>query len=55
MAEKTFARDRKILADACECCRTNLQADSTGRLFLSYRTVPAQGLDDARHHGGEIG
>lgn len=40
---KTFSHDHKILADVCECCRTNLQVDSTGKLFLSYRTVPAQG------------
>jgi hypothetical protein len=40
---KTFARDRKILSDVCECCRTNIQIDSAGRLFLSYRTVPPDG------------
>jgi hypothetical protein len=40
---KTFSFNRKILSDVCECCRTNLQADSTGRLYLSYRTVPENG------------
>jgi hypothetical protein len=40
---KTFSRDRKILADVCECCRTNIQIDSAGRLFLAYRTVPPTG------------
>ncbi len=40
---KTFSRDRKILSDVCECCRTNIQIDSAGRLFLAYRTVPATG------------
>jgi hypothetical protein len=40
---KTFSRDRKILSDVCECCRTNIQIDSAGRLFLSYRTVPPAG------------
>ncbi|HJQ70565.1 MAG TPA: sialidase family protein [Blastocatellia bacterium] len=40
---KTFSRDRKILADVCECCRTNIQIDGGGRLFLAYRTVPATG------------
>ncbi len=40
---KTFSRDRKILSDVCECCRTNIQINSAGRLFLAYRTVPATG------------
>ena len=40
---KTFSRDRKILDDVCECCRTNIQIDSAGRLFLAYRTVPRSG------------
>lgn len=40
---RTFSRDRRILSDVCECCRTNIQIDSAGRLFLSYRTVPAAG------------
>jgi hypothetical protein len=40
---KSFSRDRRILSDVCECCRTNIQIDSGGRLFLSYRTVPATG------------
>lgn len=40
---KTFSRDRRIISDVCECCRTNIQIDSAGRLFLSYRTVPAAG------------
>jgi len=40
---KSFSRDRRILSDVCECCRTNIQIDSAGRLFLSYRTVPGAG------------
>ncbi|MFY9555156.1 MAG: sialidase family protein, partial [Blastocatellia bacterium] len=40
---KTFSRDRRVLSDVCECCRTNIQIDSAGRLFLSYRTVPSSG------------
>lgn len=40
---KTFSGDRKILSDVCECCRTNIQIDSAGRLYLAYRTVPASG------------
>jgi hypothetical protein len=40
---ETFLRDRKILSDVCECCRTNIQIDGAGRLFLAYRTVPATG------------
>jgi len=40
---KTFSRDRRILTDVCECCRTNLQIDEAGNLYLSYRTVPRSG------------
>jgi hypothetical protein len=40
---RSFSHDRKILSDVCECCRTNLQIDDAGRIFLSYRTVPAKG------------
>jgi hypothetical protein len=40
---RTFSRDRKILSDVCECCRSNIQVDSAGRIFLSYRVVPASG------------
>jgi len=40
---KTFSHDRKILADACECCRIAFAIDSTGRIYLSYRTVPSSG------------
>jgi hypothetical protein len=40
---RTFLPDRRILTDVCECCRTNLQADATGALYLSYRTVPRTG------------
>jgi hypothetical protein len=40
---RTFSRDRGILTDACECCRTNLQIDAEGNLYLSYRTVPRSG------------
>lgn len=41
---RTFSRDRRILTDVCECCRTTLQVDATGRIFISYRTVPRTGL-----------
>lgn len=40
---RRFAPNRRILSDVCECCRTNLQADAAGRLYLSYRTVPREG------------
>lgn len=40
---KSFSADRRILTDVCECCRTNLQVDTTGQLYLSYRTVPLMG------------
>jgi len=40
---KSFSLDRRILADVCECCRTNLQVDAAGKLYLSYRTVPRTG------------
>jgi BNR repeat-like domain len=40
---KTFSRDRRILTDVCECCRTNLQIDAAGNLYLSYRVVPRSG------------
>ncbi|HEU0176102.1 MAG TPA: sialidase family protein, partial [Blastocatellia bacterium] len=40
---KTFSRDRRILSDVCECCRTNLQIDAAGNLYLTYRVVPRSG------------
>jgi hypothetical protein len=40
---RRFSRDRRILTDVCECCRTNLQIDAAGALYLSYRTVPRSG------------
>jgi BNR repeat-like domain len=40
---RTFSPDRRVLGDVCECCRTHLQIDASGRMFLSYRTVPASG------------
>lgn len=40
---RTFTANRKIIGDVCECCRTSLQVDSRGRLYLSYRTVPPTG------------
>ncbi len=40
---RTFSPDRRILGDVCECCRTQLQIDASGRMFLSYRTVPSSG------------
>jgi hypothetical protein len=40
---KTFSHDRKILSNVCECCRTALVIDSAGRIYVSYRLVPAAG------------
>jgi BNR repeat-like domain len=40
---RTFSPDRRVLGDVCECCRTHLQIDASGRMFLSYRTVPPSG------------
>jgi hypothetical protein len=40
---KTFSHDQKILSNVCECCRTALAIDSAGRIYLSYRLVPAAG------------
>lgn len=40
---RTFSRDRRILTDVCECCRTNLQVDAAGNLYLTYRVVPRSG------------
>jgi BNR repeat protein len=40
---RSFSRDRRILTDVCECCRTNLQIDASGNLYLSYRVVPRSG------------
>ncbi|HKP88318.1 MAG TPA: sialidase family protein [Blastocatellia bacterium] len=40
---QTFSRDRRILSDVCECCRTSLQIDAAGNLYLTYRTVPRSG------------
>jgi hypothetical protein len=40
---RTFSADRPVLRDVCECCRTNLQVDEAGGLYLAYRTVPSAG------------
>ena len=40
---KTFTGDQRILTDVCECCRSNLQIDAAGNLYLAYRTVPRTG------------
>ena len=40
---KTFSADRRIVSNVCECCRTALAVDSTGKIYLSYRTVPSTG------------
>jgi hypothetical protein len=40
---RSFSRDRRILTDVCECCRTNLQTDAAGNLYLTYRVVPRSG------------
>lgn len=39
----TFAPDHRVLSDVCECCRTSLQVDAAGTLYLTYRTVPRSG------------
>jgi hypothetical protein len=41
---QSFSPNRRILSDVCECCRTNLQFDGAGNLYLSYRIVPRIGL-----------
>lgn len=40
---RTFTRDRKILANVCECCRTAIAFDSAGRIYVSYRHIPPTG------------
>ncbi len=40
---KTFSSDRPVLSDVCECCRTSLQIDAAGNLYLAYRRVPSTG------------
>jgi hypothetical protein len=40
---RTFSRDRSILSDVCECCRTSLQIDAAGNLYITYRMVPRVG------------
>ncbi|MBS1790696.1 MAG: exo-alpha-sialidase [Acidobacteria bacterium] len=40
---RTFAPDHRVLGDVCECCRTAMQADAAGNLYLTYRTVPHSG------------
>ena len=40
---RTFSPDRRILSDVCECCRTILQADQAGNIYVAYRTVPREG------------
>ena len=40
---RTFSPDRRILGDVCECCRTQLQIDASGRMFLSDPMVPSAG------------
>lgn len=40
---KTFSADRRILSDVCECCRTILQTDQAGNIYVAYRTVPREG------------
>jgi hypothetical protein len=41
---ETFAPNYRILSDVCECCRTNLQFDGEGNLYLSFRIVPRLGV-----------
>jgi len=40
---KTFSHDRRIVSGVCECCRTALAIDSSGKVFVSYRSVPSTG------------
>jgi hypothetical protein len=40
---QTFSRDRRVVSDVCECCRTSLQIGPAGNLYLTYRTVPRDG------------
>jgi hypothetical protein len=40
---KTFSKDRRILSDVCECCRTNIQFGADGTLLIAYRNVPITG------------
>jgi hypothetical protein len=40
---RTFSRDRRILADVCECCRITIQSGGPDMLALAYRTVPRSG------------
>ena len=40
---RTFSKGHRILSDVCECCRTSLQIDSKGNIYLAYRTVPRTG------------
>jgi hypothetical protein len=40
---RSFSRDRRVLGDVCECCRTSLQTNPNGVIYLTYRTVPRNG------------
>ena len=40
---RTFSADRQIISDVCECCRTILQTDAAGNIYVAYRTVPRAG------------
>lgn len=40
---RTFSADRRIISDVCECCRTIMQIDQTGNIYVAYRTVPREG------------
>ncbi|MFM8392687.1 MAG: sialidase family protein, partial [Acidobacteriota bacterium] len=40
---RTFSADRQIISDVCECCRTIMQTDPAGNIFIAYRTVPRAG------------
>lgn len=40
---QTFSPDRRIASDVCECCRTVMQIDQAGNIFIAYRTVPRTG------------
>jgi len=40
---QSFSRDRRVLGDVCECCRTSLQINLNGVIYLTYRTVPRDG------------
>jgi hypothetical protein len=43
---RTFSPDHRIVTDVCDCCRIALALDSAGRIYVSYRMVPAVARSD---------